>query len=87
VTLAEWKPEFNEWLTVNEGRGAGGKEQNKRISSAFFLFVWRYLVSFEGEMDATTGQTEVATEAEMYNRRIMHTAANKPHKTCTNSST
>ena len=44
-------------------------------------------MSFEGEMDETTGQTAVATEAQMYNRRTMHTAANKPHKMCPNSST
>jgi hypothetical protein len=44
-------------------------------------------VSFKEEMDATTGQTAVATEAQMYNRCIMRTAANKPHKMCPNSST
>jgi hypothetical protein len=74
--------EFSERLAVNEGRGGGGKEQTKRISNAVFLFVRRYLVSFEGEMDATTGQTAVATEAQKYKRCIMHTAANKPHKMC-----
>jgi len=65
VTLAERMPEFNEGPVVKQGAGAGEGRTRSRGLATQFLFVRRCLVSFEGEMDATTGQTTIATEAQM----------------------
>jgi len=57
-------PEFSEGLAAQEGGGAGeGRNGLRGLATQFFIRQARYLVSFEAEMEATTGQAAVATEA------------------------